>query len=468
MYTWNKNWIVFAESPWGIINKFLFANSIHGLCAARILGSGKKKVIESSRSTNIGTGIVSNYDISGGEWLTNETTIEEYGHKLLAYLLEPMTSVVTRFYNQNMVCNLLIQKNLYYCPECMKSGLHYMYHQFVFVEECPIHKIKLQCTCPVCGQKIQYAIELSNNLLPYECKCCGHKLFNPKSFGEAIDIWNRNEDLSMYYMPNYSTNKLLIISNNIKENLKDSEIKNYLLSIYKKAKTTFKPKYVISKGYNWEYLSYSNKYIDCNRRHKASMVYYVFIYTYKYLYRHFSKTIGNRRVRSGIKYVRECCDMRRIIIYANREEQIIRYSDKYFDIDGVTFFLWRRDMECEDSSLKKFDISKSKYDFYHLDPDSNIIQYIENVLYLLPDDYDQNLLFNILVHISATLMIGTYKSLKSYVAYCKDTSKDKFELAEKLESTSFRGFPTFPPYNKEFLLTVDKNQELYKLYFSNT
>lgn len=86
MFTWNKSWIFPYESPLGIMNKFLYVNSIHGLKAAEVLTSGKKRDIDLYRENYIHNGIVSNYEIDDNKWLIVSESLEEYGANLLQRL----------------------------------------------------------------------------------------------------------------------------------------------------------------------------------------------------------------------------------------------------------------------------------------------------------------------------------------------------------------------------------------------
>lgn len=119
MYTWNKSWICLYESPWGIINKFLYVNEIHGIPAAKELTTGSLRKTDSYRSNLIHTGIVSNYLMLNNNWLTENESIEEYGTNIIKRLLKPFLIVHNNNLSMNSICRMLIRKDLYFCPECI-------------------------------------------------------------------------------------------------------------------------------------------------------------------------------------------------------------------------------------------------------------------------------------------------------------------------------------------------------------
>lgn len=96
--------------------------------------------------------------------------------------------------------------------------------------------------------------------------------------------------------------------------------------------------------------------------------------------------------------------------------------------------------------------------------DDEILDYIEKISYMLPDDIDESYKFSILVHIAITLMKEKYTNLQNYMKYWYQ-HEDKFSLTKRLESISFRSYSE--EYNKEFLLTINPKEKIYKLYFTS-
>lgn len=459
MYTWNKNWICSYESPWGIINKFLYANEVHCFTARKELTTNKASVMGVCRYNHTHTGIISNYNFTDNSWLTGKDSIGEYGTYILENLLKPLLTWQNFYYNTNSICFLLIRKNLYYCPECMKYGQHLMFQQFTFYKKCRIHNLDLCHTCPVCGKDIPYVIEFRKNIRYYGCKHCGNQLFNNDNFGEVLNFWQKNKN-DIYNIKTYRLDEIpIIISNHYDQSLSDYEINEYLLSIYTNVKNTIKAKYIICKGMIWADMNFGD-IITPNISEKRKIEEYVFLYAYQTLYRHISRSKHIRhKLGNAENYVRNICPFQQLL-----SKQQIDYGFKKFDLDAVTMFLWKRDMEYSGGYLNGYYMNKTAGYYYKFNPDDEIINYIKFINDILPNEIDNSYKFSILVHIAITLMKDKYQRWENLMKYLYKNN-DKYELTKKLENITLRSYSS--EYNKEFLLTIDRKEQIYKLYFSS-
>ena len=68
--------------------------------------------------------------------------------------------------------DILFEKELKYCPECLAGGEHYFYQQLKSTDTCGKHGVQLKKGCPICGESIQATIEVSN-LDAFSCPVCG-------------------------------------------------------------------------------------------------------------------------------------------------------------------------------------------------------------------------------------------------------------------------------------------------------
>lgn len=191
--TWNKNWISDYESPWGIFEKFKYANSISVKPLFEVFGTKRAKEVVSNQY---------------GQYLRNLITLEgvddEIVQSLLGFSLIKM--------NQNHF-NLLVGKNaadprfslnyfhnhLNYCVECLKQGYHSILHQFSLLSQCPFHEIPLINKCPQCRLMIPY--ELSDNLKnPFQCQCSYSFMTQCKS-DLPFNTWKQSKQMTLKSKP---------------------------------------------------------------------------------------------------------------------------------------------------------------------------------------------------------------------------------------------------------------------------
>ncbi len=469
MYTWNKNWIFPNESPWGIINKFLYANEIKGSLAIEVLTTGKARVLDKYRVDKLHTGIVANYKLLDNKWLTEKTTLEEYGSNLLKKILHPLLiQNKNLIHNENLslncLCRILIRKNLYYCPECMKYGNHLMIHQFTFIEKCPIHNIQLKNICPKCGEEMPYEIIFNNKTRAFASCKCGYKLFDNENFETVVTNWMKKNNKNYNYNPAFSQELLTIITNNQEENLNNKDINNYLFAYFTKTTNNLKPKYIISKGMDWNTIDFGDV-ISPNLNSSRDMVDYAYYYAFQKLYRHIARA---KHLRSRIDHAETFMNRSLWFSYlANQNDikskKIIKYHET-FDKDAVILYLWKRDMEYNLRERHLYIINRRCAYWYKFAPDPVIYGYVQNVKYLLPDYIDDDMKFSIMVHIALTLMNDRYVEWEEYVNNIKEKKKDIWTLRDILDLSSLR--LVSDNCKKQFLLKFDRVEHTFNIFFS--
>lgn len=160
-FTWNRKWIYKFESPWGILEKFKYANNATSKDIYEIFG----KKINSYRY---------------GKKYQNLLTLEGFDEdKFVTYLDIPikktldsdLKSITNVFNISNNISNKYSRQKLTFCPQCFKSSYHSIFHQFSLLSFCPFHpEIKLMDYCPNCHKEVIY--ELNDEIkIPFTCNC---------------------------------------------------------------------------------------------------------------------------------------------------------------------------------------------------------------------------------------------------------------------------------------------------------
>lgn len=148
-YTWNQKWKKSDESPFSLLNKFLYANAISTTHLIKML--------------------------------TNDVVDFIYDIGILPSSLE------------RMLLGRSSIEYLNYCPICIQHGYHSNSHQFL--EYCHIHGARLVSTCRCCDH-----VFLSDRLTsryykaPYTC-ICGQEIVNNPDH-QLLHLW---------YEQNYNT-----------------------------------------------------------------------------------------------------------------------------------------------------------------------------------------------------------------------------------------------------------------------
>lgn len=174
-FSWNKDWIRKYESPWGILEKFKFANQISGNDVLSLLGNEKIKSVKTlSFSGKKHRDIVRLPSFDGMKMQ------EILGINLVTYSNQLIHDMFTILPEAIHTPEIYFKDKLTYCPECMKNAYHSIFHQVKLFNECPFHNIPLRNKCIKCNKQIDYLLSNYPTDIPFQCNC-KQKLFEPNN-----------------------------------------------------------------------------------------------------------------------------------------------------------------------------------------------------------------------------------------------------------------------------------------------
>lgn len=458
MYTWNIKWIKPFESPWSIINKFMYVNQIYGKYATTVLTTGRLREIDTYRQKNIHTGIVSNYQLNDSIWCIGDRSISEYGEGNLNFLLAPLFKNINRFNNHSQICSLVLRNLFYYCPECMKSGEHMLYHQFSFIDKCMIHNIKLTNLCPNCKTKMEYEIIFKKNIKAYQCKCCGNYLFS-SDFEKTIDIWNEPQSKKFNTFEPFKDKNIIpiILSNKKNTSICSKNINKVLKTLFIGKQIRITQKYELKHSLKLEDITVSK--IVANRLNvKKGIAEYAYVYALFRVFKHLKKSL---KLSSKLNNMDEYMSICRVRTFLN-QNVIDSTISKCFNIDALVLYLWKRDLEYRQIEHNEYKLNfKGSYG-YKFTPESDIQEYLENINKILPDYISDDYKLDITAHIAISLMLDKHRQWESYVNELI-SKYDKYELLNVFNNATLRD--NDPNYHKEFLLIINIKTNKYQLYF---
>ncbi|WP_217591763.1 hypothetical protein [Cohnella sp. GbtcB17] len=160
--TWNPLWVNPFESPWSIIEKIKYSNAITARDLIRKYGT---------RS-------------SGGKLVNQWNGLLKFNgidHSLLSQSIGTDYSKHSELYLNKMVgmfpesgTDYLINKELYFCDDCLSMGYHSLLHQFVFATKCPFHLSPLRNTCRNCGNSPSCDRHDHYSKAGFQCSCSNY------------------------------------------------------------------------------------------------------------------------------------------------------------------------------------------------------------------------------------------------------------------------------------------------------
>lgn len=163
IFTWNPEWISSYESPWGILEKFKFANAATDRDIFDVFGSkqfmGEKHKVVRKIDRNLIT-------LSG---INEHTVFRTLGYNLKRrnqHHLESTIGVLPITHYESYIRTMLT-----YCPKCIKNGYHSIFHQITLIDTCPFHDSPLYHHCPKCHNEIPYKISDKATHSPFVCIC---------------------------------------------------------------------------------------------------------------------------------------------------------------------------------------------------------------------------------------------------------------------------------------------------------
>ncbi|MDF0728986.1 hypothetical protein PY093_20445 [Cytobacillus sp. S13-E01] len=182
-FTWSSDWIQNYESPWGILEKFRWANAIDGNTVLELIGNEnvkKLKMISNAGSRHRSIIYFSSIDPKRTETIFG-IDLKEYNDKLidkLIHIIPKIKSVSNYFYD-----------NITYCPICLSKGYHSIFHQIKFFDYCAFHpNQKLKDKCLHCKQTMPEYLINKGNLEAYRCSC-GYCFLDSENIRSMVSSW---------------------------------------------------------------------------------------------------------------------------------------------------------------------------------------------------------------------------------------------------------------------------------------
>lgn len=199
MITWNKDWIQEHESVWGIFEKFKFANQINGKDLFCYFTDNKNATYTSTSVRNKSFDHLLTIAKSKLSEIL-EININDFRIELKGLLKTEHLELP------------ILNENIRFCKQCINTGYHSIFHQFLFLSNCPFHpEIQLTDKCPNCNKDFR-----NNNLgfkeSGYCCKSCDFSMINNMDLFTARKYWLLNKKIKSNYISSLIND---IVSNNI-------------------------------------------------------------------------------------------------------------------------------------------------------------------------------------------------------------------------------------------------------------
>lgn len=162
---WRREWTNNFISPWGVFERFMFANSTSMKDVLLLFGTDAAQKRPRIKEYQ------------------NLFTLKAFNNQKFINLLgEDITELSSKFasrfilpLNQGDYTEIFIRKTLAFCPECLAMGYHSILHLYMLLDKCPFHNTKLITNCTKCSRDIPMGINLSRKA--FHCSC-GAPLIN--------------------------------------------------------------------------------------------------------------------------------------------------------------------------------------------------------------------------------------------------------------------------------------------------
>lgn len=180
-FVWRKEWLHAFESPWGVFERFKFAN--HTVTADIIRIFGTAEAIAHPLRT-------SSRNLITLDGLSPEKMKLIFGASLKEYI-EPFWQQFIHPLGHGLNDYRYFRKDLGFCPECLKLGYHSLFHQYTLLESCPFHGTTLLFRCPNCRQTIPFELNFAFFQIPFCCKC-GYSFSSHGGRRKFLERWSQS------------------------------------------------------------------------------------------------------------------------------------------------------------------------------------------------------------------------------------------------------------------------------------
>ncbi|MNO23251.1 hypothetical protein D3C76_130510 [compost metagenome] len=182
---WRTEWIKPYETPWSILEKFIFANGIERNDLLRSIGINE---VQALKGSVIGNKWKDLFNLSGFD---NVKLSNILGSNLVHMNNVNISSLTLPFNNFRIPNKNWFNGHLRWCERCIGDGYHSWFHQFTLINKCLIHNTPLLDKCPSCQTQIPFLFSDNRLSSPFICKC-GYMLadFTHRRWRE----WDKNYD----------------------------------------------------------------------------------------------------------------------------------------------------------------------------------------------------------------------------------------------------------------------------------
>lgn len=333
-----------------------------------------------------------------------------------------------------------IVTNFRFCPECIKTGYHSIFHQLNLFDKCIFHDIYLENKCPSCHKINPYYLNYDDTTYGFSCDC-GYNYLKFYDFLELINIWKiqylNNElyiDKKLY---NFNKHKCFFTSLEFYLNKYIYENVNYCLKentfIYKFLNHNLKYNYL----YKFKPILKNIKIPIYNYESIYDSLEYIFIDEYtnisKYIARHFRKKIKKKNYKFYFSnYLFFNSKAYRSNYRSLLKEGTYKNIDKYL----YAYIMWKKFVEglndySKVDSYNFFDRKKRKENMSNSLFYKYINHELKNYIWLLKNNKcydgfeDIGILFSSLERIIGDILVDYFKCCLDFIK-----NKKKFEPYE--------------------------------------
>lgn len=130
----------------------------------------------------------------------------------------------------------LRQRYFRFCPECIKKGRHYIFHDLSFLDRCPVCGCLLEEACSKCGHPM-YDSDRDNNNIGFSCNHCNGPMTDFRESGEMLASYLDDPDItikgSQAFIQEHKDPVLILYTNRLDQNPeKNPELQKMLRKYY--------------------------------------------------------------------------------------------------------------------------------------------------------------------------------------------------------------------------------------------
>lgn len=210
-FTWSSDWIQDYESPWGILEKFMWANSIDGNTILELIGNENVKQLK-----NISNAGYRHRSLIYFSSIDPKMSQKIIGINLIGYhdnLVEKLIRIIPNIRYESS----FFYSNLSYCPICLSKGYHSILHQLIIFDHCAFHpEQKLIDKCVKCNQLMPEYIINKGSKEAFRCNC-GYHFLDSENIRTLFSSWKKPLEIqnkiinSWLKLPRHKVHKYHII-----------------------------------------------------------------------------------------------------------------------------------------------------------------------------------------------------------------------------------------------------------------